>query len=131
MKVFISFILYLACSNLYAANITAQLDVNPVLVNDTFRLTYTVSGSVDGDPDFSPIEKTFEVLSTQQSTQMTMNNGNVQRSKAWTLTLLSTKAGTFVIPAISFGSAEIATGIRPTEFVIKRSRTNRPFDHDV
>ena len=108
MRIFISFILLIAFSNLYAANITAQLDVNPVLVNDTFRLTYTASGSVDDDPDFGPIEAMFEVLGTQQSSNMTMINGDIQRRKVWTLTLLSKTAGTFIIPAISFGSDHAA-----------------------
>lgn len=108
MRIFISFILLTVFSNLYAANITAQLDVNPVLVNDTFRLTYTASGSVDDDPDFSPIEALFDVLSSQQSSNMSMINGNIQRSKAWTLTLISKTSGTFIIPAISFGSDRAA-----------------------
>jgi len=108
MKIFISFMLLIASSNLYAANITAQLDVSPVLVNDTFRLTYTASGSIDDDPDFSPLEAMFDVLGTQQSSNMSMINGNIQRSKTWTLTLLSRTAGTFIIPAISFGSDHAA-----------------------
>ena len=104
MRIFISFILLIAFSNLYAANITAQLDVNPVLVNDTFHLTYTASGSIDDDPDFGPIEAMFDVLGTQQSSNMTMFNGDIQRSKKWTLTLISKTVGTFIIPKISFGS---------------------------
>lgn len=104
MKTFISLIFLMACSSVYAANITASIDVNPVLVNDTFHLTYTASGSVDDDPDFSPINNDFELLGTRQSTNMSMINGTISRSKKWTLTLLSKKVGTFIIPAISFGS---------------------------
>ena len=104
MRNFISIVLLLAFSNVYAANITAQLDVNPVLVNDTFHLTYTASGSVDDDPDFSPINNDFELLGTQQSSNMSMINGTISRNKTWRLTLLSKSAGNFTIPAISFGS---------------------------
>ena len=104
MRTFISILLLIAFSNIYAANITAQLDVSPVLVNDTFHLTYTASGSVDDDPDFSPIKTDFEVLSTQQSSNMSMINGNISRSKTWTLTLIAKEKGIFTIPAISFGS---------------------------
>lgn len=104
MRHFISIVLLMAFSNIYAANITAKLDVNPVLVNDTFHLTYTASGSVDDDPDFSAIKKDFELLGTQQSSNMSMINGDINRSKTWRLTLLSKKVGTFTIPAISFGS---------------------------
>ena len=108
MRIFISFILLFAFGNLYAANITAELDVNPVLVNDTFHLTYTASGSVDDNPDFGPIEAMFDVLGTQQSSNMMMINGDIQRSKKWTLTLISKTAGTFIIPKISFGSDRAA-----------------------
>ena len=104
MRFFISIVLLIAYSNIYAANITAKLDINPVLVTDTFHLTYTASGSVDDDPDFSPIKADFELLGTQQSSNMSMVNGSISRSKAWTLTLIAKTTGIFTIPAISFGS---------------------------
>lgn len=104
MRTFISILFLIAFSNLYAATITAKLDVNPVLVNDTFYLTYTASGSIDDDPDFSPINNDFEILGTQQSSNMSMINGNITRSKTWTLTLIAKVTGIFTIPAISFGS---------------------------
>ena len=104
MRYFISIVLLMVFSNIYAASITAQVDVNPVLVNDTFHLTYTASGSVDDDPDFSPIENDFELLGTQQSSNMSMINGTITRSKTWRLSLLSKSTGNFIIPAISFGS---------------------------
>lgn len=104
MRTFISIVFLLAFSNIYAANISAKLDVNPVLVNETFHLIYTASGSVDDEPDFSLIKNDFELLGTQQSSNMSMINGNITRSKTWTLTLLSKASGTFTIPAISFGA---------------------------
>ncbi len=104
MKTLISLLFLIAFNNVYAANISAQLDVNPVLVNDTFHLTYIASGAVDGEPDFSPVTNDFELLGTRQSTNMSMINGNISRSKKWTLNLLAKKVGTFTIPAISFGS---------------------------
>ena len=104
MRIFISFILLIAFSNIYAANITAKLDVSPVLVSDTFHLTYTASGSVDDEPDFSPIKTDFELLGTQQSSNMSMINGNITRSQKWILTLIAKTTGIFTIPAISFGS---------------------------
>ena len=104
MRIFISFILLIAFGNIYAANITSKLDVSPVLVSDTFHLTYTASGSVDGEPDFSPIKTDFELLGTQQSSNMSMINGSITRSQKWTLTLIAKATGIFTIPAISFGS---------------------------
>ena len=104
MRTLLSIILLVSFGNIYAANITAKLDVSPVLVNDTFHLTYTASGSVDDDPDFSSIKNDFEILGTQQSSNMSMTNGNITRRKTWTLTLIAKATGIFTIPAISFGS---------------------------
>lgn len=99
---FIIFILF--TNNIFAATITAQLDVNPVLINDSFHLIYTAEGSVDGDPDFSPINKDFKLRGTQQSSNLSVINGNFQRTKKWILTLIAKKTGTFRIPPISFGT---------------------------
>ena len=89
---------------LSAATISAQLDVNPVLLSDSFHLTYTADGSVDDEPDFSPIRKHFTLLGTQQSSNMSMINGNFKRSKKWILSLRALKTGHFIIPAIKFGT---------------------------
>ena len=51
----------LLISQSWAASISAQLDVSPVLLSDSFHLTYTASGSVDADPNLNPIKKHFEI----------------------------------------------------------------------
>lgn len=94
----------LLISQSWAASISAQLDVSPVLLSDSFHLTYTASGSVDADPNLNPIKKHFEILGNQQSSNIQMINGSFTQSKTWTLTLLAKKAGTFTIPSIYFGA---------------------------
>jgi len=89
---------------LFATNITVQADFNPVLLSDSFHLTYEADGSVDDDPDFSPLEQDFEILSRSQSSNISIINGNYKRSKKWTLTVMAKQAGIFTLPAISFGS---------------------------
>ena len=54
-------------------------------------------------PDFSPLEKDFQVLSTSTSTSMSIVNTKITRTKQWQLTVLPLNAGNLVIPAISFG----------------------------
>ena len=86
-----------------AATITVKTDRNPVVLQESFQLLFEAAGDVDGDPDFSPLEKDFQVLSTSTSTNMSIVNTKITRTKQWQLTVLPLNAGNLVIPAISFG----------------------------
>ena len=86
-----------------AATITVQPDRNPVVLQESFQLLFEAVGKVDGDPDFSALEKDFQVLSTSTSTSMNIVNTNITRIKQWRLTLLPLKSGNLTIPAIAFG----------------------------
>lgn len=86
-----------------AADITVHTDRNPAVLQESFQLIFEATGGVDDDPDFSPLEKDFQVLSTSTSTSMNIVNTKITRTKQWRLTLMPVKAGNLVIPAISFG----------------------------
>ena len=86
-----------------AATITVQTDRNPAVLQESFQLLFEAVGKVDGDPDFSPLEKDFQVLSTSTSSSMSIVNTNITRTTQWRLTVLPLKSGDLTIPAISFG----------------------------
>ncbi len=86
-----------------AATITVKTDRNPVVLQESFQLIFEADGKVDDDPDFSPLDKDFQVLSTSTSTNMSIVNAKIASTKQWRLTLLPLKAGKLIIPAISFG----------------------------
>ena len=86
-----------------AADITVHTDRNPAVLQESFQLIFEATGGVDDDPDFSPLEKDFQVLSTSTSTSMNIVNTKITRTKQWRLTLMPVNAGNLVIPAISFG----------------------------
>ncbi len=109
----------------FAATISAQLDINPVLVNDSFHLTYTAEGSVDNDPDFSPVKKYFDILGTQTSNNISMINGSFKRTQQWTLTLIATKTGTYRIPPVAFGT-DLAPEVEVTVKQVPVSGTASP-----
>jgi hypothetical protein len=88
----------------WAATIKVEVDRNPVQVDESFQVVFTVDGSADGDPDFTPLEKDFEILGRSQSTSMQIINLNISRHTIWTLSLMPKTTGSLVIPAISFGS---------------------------
>ncbi len=104
MKYFYSLILLLITTQaLAAANITARLSHNPVSLDESFHLIYEADSSVDDNPDFSALEKDFEILRSSQSTNMRSVNGKWSLKKSWDLTLISKDAGIYTIPSIPFG----------------------------
>jgi hypothetical protein len=94
-----------------AANITVTSSRNPVSLDDSFHLIYEANSGVDEDPDFSPIYKYFEILSSSQSTNMRSVNGSWDLKKTWNLTVIAKNIGQFTIPPIKFGT-DISPAIR-------------------
>ena len=103
----------LATAVAQAANITVTASRNPVAMDSSFHLIYEADSSVDEDPDFSPVYKDFDVLSSSQSTNMRSINGNWSLKKTWDLSLISKDVGRFTIPAINFGK-DISPAIQIT-----------------
>jgi hypothetical protein len=95
------------------SNIVVTTSRNPVALDDSFHLIYEADSSVDDDPDFSPVYKNFDVLSSSQSTNMRSINGSWSMKKSWDLTVIAKDVGKFTIPAISFGS-DISPAIQIT-----------------
>ena len=87
-----------------SATIQVTSDRNPVSLNESFQLVYKSSDSVDGDPDFSPLEKYLEILNRSQSSNMSFINGNYTSSKTWTLSVIARQEGELLLPPIMFGS---------------------------
>ena len=99
-------LLFLAIFSASALAMTIRVspDRNPVAVNESFRLVFSADQKPDDDPDFSPLERDFEILNQGQSSQVSIVNGSFSRKTEWTLALMPKQTGTFTIPAISFGS---------------------------
>jgi len=89
--------------NINAALITTSIDRDPVNFGESFRLTFESSDSVDDDPDFSPLQKDFQIISNNVSSNMRIINGSISSSKKWQLVVLPNRPGTLRIPSISFG----------------------------
>jgi hypothetical protein len=104
----ISRIVLLAYGLLLAATaqaaLTLSVDRNPVGMDESFTLTLSSDESLDGDPDFSWIDREFEVVSRQQSSNIQMINGDVSRSLTWTMSVLPKQAGTIAIPPVKVGA---------------------------
>jgi hypothetical protein len=93
-------------SDLLYAKVTISADRNPVRVNESFQLYFETDGSVNSDPDFSPLQQHFQILNRSQSNNISIINGKYQRSLKWTLQVMPLQEGDFVLPAIQFGSEQ-------------------------
>ena len=87
-----------------AATIEVTPDRNPVPPGESFRLVFSAHGSVDDDPDFTPLQKDFDILSQGRSSQVNIVNGSFSRVTQWTLELMPKQAGELTVPAIHFGT---------------------------
>lgn len=88
-----------------AAAISVKTDRNPVALEESFQLIFEAIGEVDGEPDFTPLNRDFQMLSSSSSSSMSIVNTGITRTKQWQLTLLPLRAGELVIPPIAFGKA--------------------------
>jgi hypothetical protein len=87
----------------FAATINVFADRNPVRLNESFSLTFEVKGTIDGDPDFSPLRKDFDILNQSHSRQINIINGQQNSTVKWTLHLMAKRTGNLTIPSIYFG----------------------------
>ncbi|MBF0181490.1 MAG: protein BatD [Magnetococcales bacterium] len=93
---------------LMAMEIQVRASRNPVALSESFTLTFEARDGVDGDPDFSPLEKEFDILGRNQSSSFQFINGARSQSVTWSLELMAKREGTLTIPAIAFGKERSA-----------------------
>ncbi|VAW69796.1 hypothetical protein MNBD_GAMMA10-1785, partial [hydrothermal vent metagenome] len=111
-----------------AADIRVTADRTQIQLNETFSLIFESSESVDGDPDFSPLEKDFSVLNKSSSSNISIVNGQYNKISRWTVALSPLHEGTVTIAPISFGNDKS----QPLQITIKPiptsgSRNKQPF----
>lgn len=110
---YICFLVFILLSPLtLAAEIFVLPDRNPVGMGGEFTLVFSTTEQPDGNPDFSPLRKDFEVVGTATSNNLQIINGVVNKEIAWRVRLYPKAAGTLPIPPIKFGSqSSLATQI--------------------
>ncbi|MFT5503259.1 MAG: hypothetical protein ACI8XC_000969 [Gammaproteobacteria bacterium] len=108
-------VLSLLCLMLISMDATAAVDVtvdrNPVQVNESFQLVFEADKTPDAEPDFSPLQHHFVILNRQQSSSISIINGDYQRSVKWTVQLMPKQVGKIMVPAIKIGNEKT----RPVE----------------
>ena len=88
----------------FAATVSVSLERNSIIENEIVQLTIRTDYPDTGSgPDFSVLEKDFNILSQSQNSQFRFNLGTSQSLKFWVLSLSPKSVGNFEIPAIQVG----------------------------
>ncbi|PKI18065.1 protein BatD [Colwellia sp. 12G3] len=94
---------FLLCNNAYAlSKVTAVVDKNPAMINESILLTVTADDDVNRNAlDTSPLLSDFIVGQTSVSSQTSMINFKTSRITKWQVVLIARNAGQFIIPALT------------------------------
>lgn len=106
---------------------TAKVDRVDVELNESFTLELTTNANIDLQPDVSVLEQDFYVGQGSQLSNTTIMNGQIQRSKTWTFTLMPKRLGELMIPPISIGSEQS----NPVTIVVREPTYAPPGEADV
>lgn len=87
-----------------AATIEVSADRNPVPLNESFTLLFSAEKTPDDDPDFTPLERDFNVLGQAKSSQIAIVNGHLSKRTEWQVTVMAKREGALTVPPIAFGS---------------------------
>src|SRR5262249_5139466 len=92
-----------------ANNLAPRATVDRTVVNEGDSLTLTIriddTGSYDA-PNFSSLQKDFEVYGSSQSTQHVINNVHIESHTEWQTTLIPKRSGQLQIPALAVAGSQ-------------------------
>jgi hypothetical protein len=97
----------LACVSLATtarAGVTVEVEREPVALNESVQIVFNIDEEFQGSPDFSPLETDFEILSRNQSSSVTIVNGQYASTVRWLIEAIPRKVGVLTIPPIRFGA---------------------------
>lgn len=101
------FICVLIACNVFSylcAEIEVKLSKSSVALNESFAVDFSSKLQTPSQPDFSPLQENFEVLSCGQSTSIKIINNTTSREHLWHLVLQSRTEGALTIPSITRGT---------------------------
>ena len=85
------------------ADISAQVNRKVLASNETIQLTLRYDGQAfNSQPDFSPLQQDFEILSNNRQQQYSNVNGKSASYTDWNLTLRPKRIGIILIPSLTY-----------------------------
>lgn len=102
VKLFILLTLITSQTAFALNSVTASIDTNPVMSNESIVLTVIADDSVERDAlDTSPLLADFVLARTEVSSQTSMVNFKTSRTTRWQIVLVPRKTGNLIIPALT------------------------------
>ena len=86
------------------AAVTARVDRPSVDLNESFVLEVMVDSNIDMEPDLTVLDENFYRGQLSQLSNTSIINGQIRRSRTWTIALMAKATGKQEIPAISVGN---------------------------
>ncbi|MGA8259091.1 MAG: BatD family protein, partial [Arenicellales bacterium] len=96
--------LCLIFSQVAQATVTTTVDQDEVAPGQSIVVTYDADQHV-GQPDFTPLQKDFDVVDQNQSSSISIVNGRTSYDLKWKVVLMPKGTGKLTIPPVHFGSA--------------------------
>ena len=109
------------------ADVTARVDRPSVDLNESFVLEIMVDSNIDIEPDLSVLDESFYRGQLSQLSNTSIINGQIRRSRTWTITLMAKATGKQVIPAVIVGNDKS----EPLTIVINEPTNAPPGEADV
>jgi hypothetical protein len=91
------------------AAVTVSVDRDPVGLEESFQITFEADSTLAEDPDFGPLEKDFDILSTGRASNIQIGGGHYSATTRWTVEAMARRPGTLTIPALRFGAQHSPT----------------------
>ena len=110
-----------------SASVRATVDRPSVDLNESFMLEVTVDSNTDLEPDLTVLEEGFYVGQVSQLSNTSIFNGEIRRSRTWTIALMPKSTGAQEIPPISIGNEKSA----PVRIVVNQPSDAPPGEADV
>ncbi|MGB5337374.1 MAG: BatD family protein [Woeseiaceae bacterium] len=115
------------CFSGASAAVRATVDRPTVDLNESFMLEVTVDTNTDLEPDLTVLEENFYVGQVSQLSNTSIYNGEIRRSRSWTIALMPKSTGQQQIPPISIGNEKSA----PVTIMVNEPSDAPPGEADV
>lgn len=83
----------------------AEVDQTTIARSETLNLIVTADDNANQDIDFSQLRFQFDILNTQRSSRVTINNGKRAAKTFWVITLAPKEVGKLTIPSFKYKNA--------------------------
>lgn len=109
------------------AEVTARIDRPAVDLNESFVLELVVDTNIDAEPDLTVLDEKFYRGQLSQLSNTSIINGQIRRSRTWSIALMAKSVGRQEIPAITIGNESSS----PISITINEPANEPPGEADV